>query len=270
MHEHGEAPFQIEETLLPIEVVSSVDSTNAELLRRAATGQSQRQILIAESQTAGYGRSGRRWVSPARRNLYFSCLWHFEEGIEILRGLSLAVGVAVVDAIEKLAGVRLGLKWPNDVMDPRGKLGGVLIESASRPGSGCCVVIGVGLNVGMTDSDIADVDQPCTSINALTESACCRSALAARLTANLVPLLEHYPRVGFSNWRERWNTLDVLSGQPVMIDTPRGVVEGVARGVADDGGLLVETLCGSEVFYAGEVRLRKTNVGIASAQPEQP
>lgn len=239
-----------------VEVVAEVDSTNEELLRRAAAGDTTRSVLLAETQSAGRGRSGRRWVSPQSNNLYLSFAWHFPGGVQALAGLSLAVGVAVVNAVQSCSDVALQLKWPNDIVHAKGKVGGVLIETVSDRRGGCIAVVGVGLNVGMPNSAGAEIDQAWLDINRLAGTQCSRNVLAGATVARLADLLTGFSSEGFSAWRARWEALDILRGQRVVADGA-SVVEGVADGVADDGGLRVMTDAGLVVIHAGEARLRK-------------
>ncbi len=109
-----------------LEVFWELDSTSSELLRRG-TAMPDLGIVLAETQTAGRGRRGRSWLSPPGLNLYLSCLKRFEAGMAGLGGLSLAVGVIVMRALEALGIHGAGLKWPNDVLADGGKLAGILV-----------------------------------------------------------------------------------------------------------------------------------------------
>jgi BirA family biotin operon repressor/biotin-[acetyl-CoA-carboxylase] ligase len=125
-----------------VRVVEETGSTNADLLAEARSGAAEGLVLVAEAQTAGRGRMGRRWISPPRRALTFSVLLRPAVPAGLLGWLPLLAGVAVASALERTAGVDTRLKWPNDVLADDAKIAGILAE---RWGS--AVVVGTGINV---------------------------------------------------------------------------------------------------------------------------
>ena len=125
-----------------VRVVEETGSTNADLLAEARLGAAEGLVLVAEAQTAGRGRMGRRWISPPRRALTFSVLLRPAVPAGLLGWLPLLAGVAVASALERTAGVDARLKWPNDVLAGDAKIAGILAE---RWGS--AVVVGTGINV---------------------------------------------------------------------------------------------------------------------------
>ncbi len=154
--------------LTRLEILDSVDSTNAEVMRGAGHGYTSGVVCSAEQQTAGRGRRGRQWVSPYASNLYLSLLWEFSQGAAALEGLSLAVGVAVARALRACAVPSVQLKWPNDVLYEGAKLGGILLEMTGDTAGNCQVVIGVGLNVAMPAAAAGAIDQAWTDIKTIT------------------------------------------------------------------------------------------------------
>jgi BirA family biotin operon repressor/biotin-[acetyl-CoA-carboxylase] ligase len=123
-------------------VVEETGSTNADLLAEARSGAGEGLVLVAEAQTAGRGRMGRRWISPPRRALTFSVLLRPAVPAGLLGWLPLLAGVAVASALEQTAGVDARLKWPNDVLADDAKIAGILAER-----SGSAIVVGTGINV---------------------------------------------------------------------------------------------------------------------------
>jgi BirA family biotin operon repressor/biotin-[acetyl-CoA-carboxylase] ligase len=242
---------------LSIEILSSVDSTNAELLRRASAGSVDGVVIMAEQQTAGRGRSGRRWSSPPSGNLYLSLGWHYPGEVADLAGLSLAVGVVVAEAVSQCCGVELLLKWPNDVVHPQGKVGGILIETAGSGADGVAVIIGIGLNLAMSDEGAKLIDQPWIDIAALSGNTVARNHLAGELAQSLWHLCSHWAGGGFASWRSAWQQRDALRGRMVTLDGSEPL-SGIASGVAIDGGLLVDTGARIATVYSGEARLRKS------------
>ena len=240
--------------LRALEVHFELDSTNSELLRRPR-GDAHGVACFAEHQLRGRGRRGRAWQSPLGANLYASFGWRFDGGAAALAGLSLAVGVAVVQALERVQVPGVALKWPNDLVANGRKLGGVLIELGGEIGGPCDAVIGVGLNVAMPRTSAAAIDQPWTDVAALAPSVA-RGALAAALVDALLPALARFERDGYAAFRDAYDRVDALRGAPVTVDAGRERVAGVALGV-DEGGLLRVRVDGTERRYAsGEVSVR--------------
>jgi BirA family biotin operon repressor/biotin-[acetyl-CoA-carboxylase] ligase len=240
-----------------LDILDSVDSTNAEVLRWAGQGGASGLVCSAEQQTAGRGRRGRQWVSPYASNLYLSLLWEFSQGAAALEGLSLAVGVAVARALRACDVPAVQLKWPNDVLYAGAKLGGILLEMSGDAAGSCRVVIGVGLNVAMPKAAAGNIDQAWTdikSISALPHAG--RNRLLAELLNELLPLAADFEQQGFPQWRDEWQALDAFAGEPVVLHTGSGQLAGVARGVDERGALQLETTTGVQSVYGGEISLR--------------
>lgn len=238
-------------------LLESVDSTNAEALRRIAAGAGAGLVCCAEIQTAGRGRRGRTWVSPYARNIYLSLVWEYQEGAAALEGLSLAVGVAVVRALTQLGAASLQLKWPNDLLAGGAKLGGILLEMAGDASGRCQVVLGVGLNVAMPRAAAAGIDQAWTDLAAVAGAAPPgRNALVASLLNELLPLAAGFADSGFAPWREPWQALDAYAGKPVILHSGEQRLAGIARGVDERGALQLETSAGTRAIYGGEISLR--------------
>ncbi len=221
-----------------IQVVPVVDSTNEALLRER---EPRFKACLAEMQTAGRGRSGRQWLSPYGANLYLSLKWPIERLTPDAGCMSLACGVAVADILEHSWGVRVGIKWPNDIYCGGRKLGGILIEHRTLPAAGGVVVIGLGLNVSMDSSQGAAIDQPWVALRDLlgTQNPVDRNRLAGDLIAGLAHALSEFGRHGFAPFEARWASLDLLHGRRVTVHTANGPQSGIAEGVDSHGALAV-------------------------------
>lgn len=240
-----------------LEVCDTVDSTNTRLMLRAAQGAPSGLALAAEAQTAGRGRRGRTWQSGIASTLTFSLLWRFAQGARELAGLSLAVGVALARALRIAGASGVRLKWPNDVVLPAGKLAGILIEMQGDVLGPSAAVIGIGVNVCPDARLRAAVDQPVADLETATGTAIDRSALLALLLAELAAVLDRFAAGGFASLRGEWQALHAHQDQPVRLALPDGrAIGGIARGVADDGALLLETAGGIARHHSGEVSLR--------------
>lgn len=240
-----------------LEVFDRVDSTNTELLRRAAAGAPSGTVIAAEWQTAGRGRRGRVWHALPGAALTFSLLWRFEQGAGFLAGLSLAAGVAMMRALELHGVAGAGLKWPNDVLWRGRKLAGILIEMQGDMLGPSAAVIGIGLNCRLPPALLERIDQPAVDLTAAAGAAPERSRLLATLLLELDRAFTVFAREGFAPFREDWQRYDVYRDQPVKVALPDGsVVNGAAAGVADNGALLLATNAGQLRFHSGDVSLR--------------
>ena len=251
---------QIERRLGPLagrfalEIVESVESTNTLLMQRAPAGASQATVIAAEWQSGGRGRHGRPWHAGIGGALTFSLLWRFAQGAGSLAGLSLALGIALARALDKLGVAGAGLKWPNDVVWRGRKLAGILIEmqgDALGPG---LAVIGIGLNVRLSDAVRTRIDQEATDLETACGRLLDRNEVLALLLAELWNVLEAFAREGFAPLRSEWERRHAHRDRRVTVILPDARREsGVARGVAEDGALLVETRAGVRRYHSGEI-----------------
>ena len=250
-----------------IELVDVVDSTNTVLLARAAQGAAGGTVLAAEWQESGRGRRGRAWHAGIGGGVTFSLLWRFSLGAGALAGLSLAAGVALVRALSKLGARDVELKWPNDVLWRGGKLAGMLIEMHGDALGPSAVVIGIGLNVRLSDAMRTRIDQPAADL----ESACGRmlerSAILGAVLAELAPVLDEFADKGFAPMRLEWERYHAHHDRQVLVKLPDGRThEGVARGVADDGALLFETGNALRRLHSAEVSVRGVSPAVSGVQ----
>lgn len=232
-------------------LAEQIDSSNTQLMTRAAQGAPHGLVLAAERQTAGRGRLGRRWQMRLGAGLTFSLLWRFERGLSGLAGLSLVVGIAMVRALREF-GAPVSLKWPNDVLLDGRKLAGILIELSGDALGPAAVVIGIGLNV----ANPGEVDQPVANL-ADAGIKVGRNELMAALLNQLAQVLSQFDREGFIAFRDEWLGLATYLQQPVRLTFSHGQpVDGMAIGVDESGALQVDTADGPRVFHVGEVSLR--------------
>jgi BirA family biotin operon repressor/biotin-[acetyl-CoA-carboxylase] ligase len=243
------------------EHVARIDSTSAELMRRPF-GPTPRPavVLLADTQDAGRGRNGRRWLSDPARSVTFSvAVERHADGASLL-GLPLAVGVAICDGVVA-HGARPLLKWPNDLWcDPAaggGKAGGILVE-VRQFGTLQRVVVGCGLNLaGGGVLEGADLGQP---VSGLFEPSAMpdRVPLARALGEAVTEVVLQFTGTGLAPFLARWRARDLLAGCPIDVLRPDGRREaGRADGVDDDGALRVTFDDGRrERLIGGEVSVR--------------
>lgn len=249
---------------LRVQIRDSVDSTNTRLLEECAASGAQAPdptLLVAEQQLRGRGRHGRMWQAERGASLTFSLALRLR--CTDCSGLSLAVGVALADALDDCAAPRLMLKWPNDLclVDARcdsasaragRKLGGVLIETLSR-GAHRIAVIGVGLNV--LPLEVSEASSGVAWLQQLDARASAPDTLH-RIALPLVRALHRFERDGFAAFQQRYQVRDLLFGQAVVA----GDVHGVAQGVTCSGALKLASDSGPvrrmHHIVSGEVSVR--------------
>ncbi|MEH6466319.1 MAG: biotin--[acetyl-CoA-carboxylase] ligase, partial [Porticoccus sp.] len=235
---------------------STVTSTNELARRQAEAGNASGLVVLAEQQTQGRGRRGRQWVSPYGCNLYASLVWGFDGGVQAVEGLSLAVGVAARRAAVRCGIEEIKLKWPNDLLWEKKKVGGILLEIVGDPTGFCQVVIGVGINIGMPEEHAHDIDQKWADLNQLSDKVIGRNELAGTLVDEILLLLSNYHEVGFTTYRDEWVSHDAYANEPVRLLLVSKAKEGVARGVDEAGALRLEVDGEMQIFSGGEISLR--------------
>ncbi len=234
-----------------------IDSTNAELMRQAVSGAPSGSVCLAECQTAGRGRRGRRWVSPFGVNLYLSILWRYPGAPAALSGLSLALGAALAETLSDRGAQGLALKWPNDLLWQNRKLAGLLIEIAGDNQGPCHLVAGIGLNLGMSENQAQAIDQPWIGLaEVLGGQRLGRNALVACLLDGLFGAFGSYAEEGLAPFIERWRAYDVYLGKSARLLIGDQIILGRYAGVTEQGALILETEQGQRVFQSGELSLR--------------
>lgn len=240
-----------------VDALDECDSTSSELMHRADHGAPAGTVIVADRQHAGRGRRGRSWLSSPEASLTFSLLWRFPGKAAGLSGLSLAVGLGLAKALEKLGAVGVRLKWPNDVLLQSGqdfaKLAGILIE-LSGDRRGMQAIIGVGLNLAAPE---ADLPQPATGLKQAGVQADRHEVLAVIL-GSLARVLDAFGAEGFVGLKSEWQDYHAWQDQPVQVlgDSAEPLL-GNCLGVDDDGSLLLATARGVERIFSGDVSLRR-------------
>lgn len=239
----------------PIYLHDTIDSTNAEALRLVSAGVKAPLIVVSEQQTAGRGRRGRVWQSPFAENIYYSLVWPVAGGARQLQGLSLVVGLAVLDVLRSFGLAGAAVKWPNDILIGGRKVAGVLLELVGDLSDLCHVVIGVGVNVNMRGGGV-EIDQPWTSLFNETGTEIDRNYFVRELNVRLLEYLYRHQVLGFSSFISEWNRADTYAGRTVKLVTAIKEEVGVVCGVDETGGLIMRIDGACKVFSGGEISLR--------------
>lgn len=238
-----------------VDVLAECDSTNSRLMALAEAGAASGSVLVAEHQTAGRGRRGRSWLSNSGDSLTFSLLWRFPPDTS-LAGLSLAIGVALARELESLGIGEVALKWPNDLLLNGRKLAGILIELVPGPRPQAAV-IGVGMNLRLPRAMPEELRRMAAALTEADVILPAANILLARLLATLHEQLQGFSVSGFAGIRAQWLARHAYMGQAVaVISDFAAPIEGLCRGIDDDGALLLETATGVQRIISGEVSLR--------------
>lgn len=240
-----------------IHVHDSVDSTNAALMAAALSGAADGTLICTEHQQSGKGRRGRQWHSVLGGSLTFSVLWRFENGLQSLSGLSLAVGLAIARAVNRHSRHPVRLKWPNDVLVDYRKLAGILVEVQGDMHGAAFAVVGVGLNVRMSGAQRDAVDQAVVDL-AEMGVAVGRNRLLADCLLELHAVSSLFRQHGFAPLREDWLKLDAYAGRAVALALPDArSVRGMASGVDETGAFLLRDAQATlRPYSGGEISLR--------------
>lgn len=232
-----------------VRVLERCSSTNDLLLAEAPA---RAVLLAAEEQTAGRGRRGRRWYAAPGCAVTFSLCRVIRRPLRELPAVTLVAGVAVARALRALGAARVALKWPNDLVADEAKLGGILVESRPCAG-GALVVVGVGLNCRRDAALALRLRRPITALDRWIALPA-RNVIVARVAAELVQALELFDARGLEPVRREWERLDAHAGRRLRVRLADGrVISGMARGLAEDGGLRLATRAGIRAVRSGRV-----------------
>jgi len=246
------------ESVGAIDVRWQIDSTSSELARTTESLPMPRACL-AEIQTAGRGRRGRRWQTPLAGGIALSFVRRFDGGMATLSGLSLVAGIAVLRALADTGIDGVALKWPNDIVSNGKKLGGILVELGGDALGPCRAIVGIGLNVRIGTEEGAAIDQPWTDLAALAGGATpSRNAVAGRMLARLAEALETFATAGFAAFESDYAQHDALRGRDVVIASGNERWTALADGVTSRGALRVVRDGQAIDVDSGEVSVRAT------------
>ena len=257
-----------------LERVATTKSTNDDLLARWRAGELIDPVArIAHEQTAGKGRAGRVWLSNPEDTLCFSLAHPFNKNPNELSGLSLVIGLAVINGIAAALGISeaalhqqgVRLKWPNDLLMNNAKLGGILIEGGqTNPHSPTWMVIGLGLNLRN-----ADIIQQSLGVNSSFGAAALDQLMPnqmavpdtefiwLKLIGSFESYITQFDQYGFSHFQHHWKQWDAYDGQAICISgAGKETMSGISFGVDDTGALLLNQHNKTIAIHAGDVSLR--------------
>ena len=231
----------------------SIDSTNAKAFELARAGAPEGAVVIAETQTKGKGRIGRKWESPAGTNLYISIILRPKVAPHGAAGLTFVAAVAVAEAVSA-SGVKPAVKWPNDILIGGRKTAGILLEMDSEPDRVNFVIAGIGVNLNMKKESFPEnIRDIATSLAEETGSPVDRAAFTASLLSSMRKWYGVYLKEGFAPVLDAWKGFFRSTDKPVRVTFFDRVIEGVCKGVDSTGALLLERDGVVERVISGDV-----------------
>ncbi|MDH4194323.1 MAG: biotin--[acetyl-CoA-carboxylase] ligase [Nitrospirota bacterium] len=229
---------KIGETLYVFDELASTNTFGLELAKKHAPPAT---VILADKQTAGRGRLDRSWFSPAKSNIYGSLLLFHHNTIQHPGWIPLMAGVAIAQALETQTGIRIHLKWPNDLLIAERKVGGILCESFSPEGKNKCVVIGFGINVNLSQSDFPqDLQDRATSLQIRYQRPLDRETLIMQIITWLEKGWADLTSKGHQSWLLEYKNRCATIGQTIQVHFPDGSqLQGLAHSIGEHGQLRI-------------------------------
>jgi len=236
----------------------TIGSTNELANTLALQGEADGSVIIAEAQTKGRGRAGKRWESPMGKGLWFSVILRPDIGVKRAGLFPLVAAVAVAEAVEGTVCLQPSVKWPNDLLLEEKKFCGILSEVQFTGVRVEYIVLGIGVNVNQEREDFSEeLRDKATSLLIVTGRTIDRLALLAEV---LYCLEKNYELILYRRAQEvleKWRELCGYWGQPVVLVQGKSEVSGILEGLSEDGGILLRTSSGTLTkALAGELELK--------------
>ena len=250
----NEIKWDLNTKILGKEIISykTVDSTNDKAYRLAEEGAKEGTVVIAEEQTKGKGRLGRKWSSP-KGGIYLSLILRPKFMPTEVSKLTLVAAVSVAQAIKDTTGLRVSIKWPNDVLIGKNKLCGILTELKAEQDATSFVVLGIGMNI---NTKVSSLPKNSTSISRELGKNFSKVEIAKALLKNIESHYKQFKDGGFKDIIKEWKDLSAVLGKRVKVQGKTGAIEGQAIDVDEGGALVVRLDNGfTERILAGDVIL---------------
>ena len=246
------------ENPLKILITDTTASTNEDAKVHIVNQPGDITAHLSDQQTAGKGRNGKKWVSPKGKNIYLSIGWKSPLAYKDLEGLSLAVGVIIAKTLTRYSDSKVSIKWPNDVLIEGKKVSGILIETLDLRGQkGIGVVIGIGVNVHMSQKDGEKIDQMWTSLDEAFRKIHDRNEIVSNLLKEIIKLTKIFPKQGFRHYRSEFEGFDILRNKECSVISEDSLRLVTVKGVNDKGELMVQENSEYLSLRSGEVSIRE-------------
>ena len=244
------------ESNIEIFVSQSTGSTNDDAKNFLSEQSSLLSVHTSEQQVAGKGRNGKKWISPKGKNIYLSIGWLSNLKYSQLDGLSLAIGTILASSLNKFTQNKVGIKWPNDLLIEKKKISGILIETIDINNQ-VGVVIGIGINVHMSEEEGKEIDQSWISLDQATESTNNRNEIIGDIVNKIFQLTSLFTERGFKPYKSDYESFEMLKGKKCNV-----IINGIDKtvdvlGVNNRGEMLVKDGSENLTLRYGEVSIRE-------------
>ena len=234
-----------------------INSTNTLAKELALKGAPHGTLVLAEEQAAGKGRLDRKWLSQGHENLLFTILLRPTLNADNIFPLTMILAVSAIDTIKEMTGLKVLIKWPNDLYISRKKLAGILTEFSIKEGSVEYVIIGLGINVNWMPGEGAGLLYPATSILAESGRRVSRDTLLTGILRRFEMSYEKVLSGKIDELHSRWSELSLVIGEDVELISLDEVIKGKAIAIDREGALILENSMGEERrILSGDVSLR--------------
>ncbi len=237
-------------------IENSTESTNDNAKNYLKTQKKLFSVHLAEQQISGRGRNNRKWVSPHGKNIYLSLGWKSTLLHSQLEGLSLAVATSLISSLKEFTARDLKIKWPNDLLINKKKISGILIETTDSE-KGLDVVIGIGINIHMDESEGSEIDQSWGNLEENPSFKLDRNEIIVSIITELYELFKGYPNSGFKKYHHVFEAHNLLKDKLCKVETDKETYEGKVLGVNELGELLLEKNGEIQHLRYGEVSIRE-------------
>lgn len=240
-----------------IRYFDEVDSTQIVARELVAQGAEEGTLVIAEQQTSGRGRLGRKWHSPKGKGIWMSIVLKPRIPLQFTPQLTLLVAVALCRSLRQTTGLPIGIKWPNDLLIEGKKISGILLESSAEDENLQFVVAGIGIGVNLKQEDYPDDElrAKATSLAIAAGKEWNREEILCQFLQELESIYTLYHEQGFGPIKLLWEVLSVSLQRPIRLQTPKGVSEGFAVGLHDSGAITVRLPDGTLTnWYSGDIQ----------------
>ena len=236
----------------------TVDSTQIVANHLANEGAEEGTVVLAEVQEAGRGRLGRKWHTDHARGIAMSIILRPQVPLQKISELTLVIAVTLVRAMEKTVNVHPQIKWPNDIFLNGKKVCGVLTELKGEADQLNYILVGIGINVNETEADFSGgLEEIATSLFLESGQTVSRAAFIANILYEMEEIYPLYLAEGFLPVKKIWEQYSLLNGKKIIGKTPHGLLEGMYKGITDEGILLLEDESGMiHEIITGDVNVK--------------
>ncbi|WP_332693261.1 biotin--[acetyl-CoA-carboxylase] ligase [Halalkalibacter lacteus] len=240
-----------------ITYLDATESTQIVAHKLAQDGIGEGHLVLANEQTKGKGRLGRKWFSKQGTSVSMSLILRPDLAPQKTPQLTLLTAVAVVRALKNQTGINCAIKWPNDVLVNGKKLVGILTEMQADPDRVHSIIIGIGINVNQRMEDLdPDIQDLATSLAIESGNSFERALIVAAIVNEFETLYDHYLTNGFEAVKTLWEMYSISVGTYIFARTMREVLYGYAKGITDEGVLLLEDEQGKvHQIYSADIEI---------------